>query len=260
MRRPARPFAAALAIGEATLREGLRSRLLLAGLAFALLLGLLLAAVASLGIFERQHLVFTVGLSAISALSALTGIATICGLFGSSLFNDEANACWVRPLARPTWVVGRFGGLLLTVTLLQLCMAAATAAALLDAGGELSYGLAVALFAAWLELCMVMGLTAVLCCVTRPVSASIWSSALLLLCLVGDQLERPAAGPAWLRAILPLVHALLPDLRRLRLIGEASNGQPLPPGWWLQVPPYAFFYVAACMLACMLLLRGRRPR
>jgi ABC-type transport system involved in multi-copper enzyme maturation permease subunit len=251
---------AVLALGRATFKEAIRSKLLLSGLAFAGLLFLLLSAASSLAVFERQHLVQSVGLSAMGLLGTLVSIGTACGLYGQTIHNGQANACWVRPLPRGAYVVGRFLGLLAATSTLLLCMAGATAMAVIEADGAVGSGFAVATLASLLQAGMVLGLSMLLCSLLRPVTAGVLCNALLVVSLISGQLlELARRKPGTLtQLLLEAAYVMLPDLDRLNVVGGVLNAQPLPEQWWWRGPPYALLYMGCCLGACALLMRRRR--
>ncbi|RYF12686.1 MAG: hypothetical protein EOO40_00630 [Deltaproteobacteria bacterium] len=255
-----RPLIAVWLVGQLTMREALRSRLLWIGAAFALLLAGLSVAAASVAAAEQVRLIVDVGLAAQSALGSVAAVALGVGLFGVHLQTRCADAFLVRPLPRWAYLAGRAAGLGVALAALVGSMALCTAALVWVFGGSLPGAYWVQLGLSAIEVCMVLCLTLLFCTFCSPQAAAIYSSMVLLcgrlsgeLAVLADRSHAPLAHRA-----LRLAYAVLPDLSCLSLRGAAANGVAWSTELALGGACYGILYALASLFLAMFIFERRR--
>src|SRR5437868_4614428 len=108
-----------------TFREAVRDRVLYNLVFFALLMIAAAILVGQISIGIEQIVIVSLGLSAISVIGLLIAVFIGVGMVSKEIDKRTLYALLAKPVRRWEFVVGKFGGLLLTLTVNTAAMAAA---------------------------------------------------------------------------------------------------------------------------------------
>ena len=154
-----------------TFREAVRDRVLYNLLFFALVMmaASIIAGQISIGI--EQTVIVTLGLSAISLIGLLISVFIGVGLVSKEMDKRTLYAVLAKPVRRWEFLLGKFGGLVLTLAVNVTAMAVGLFLALLYVKPALERGDATVLIAVyfiWLKLALVVALALLFSCFTTP--------------------------------------------------------------------------------------------
>ena len=251
-----------LTIAHNTFRESVRDRVLYNVLAFVCLLigGGLFFSQSSLG--QEARVITDIGLSAMR----LFGVA-IAILIGVSLVSKEIERRTIavllsKPVERYEFIVGKYGGLCLTLLVNVFVMAAALTLALWYAQGGADAQQAriwAASYLIWLELCVLTAWALLFSSFSTPFLAALLT---LLLFVLGNwhaDLRALAEGaPAWATRVAARgLTYVVPNLPNFNFIAETARGLPLSGKLVLGVTGYAVLYGAALLAVTALIFQRR---
>src|ERR1700730_8011422 len=143
-----------------TFREAVRDRVLYNLVFFALLMMAAAVLVGQISIGIEEMVIINLGLSAISAIGLLMAVFIGVGLGSREMGKRTLYALLAKPVRRWEFLLGKFGGLLLTLTVNTAAMAAGLFTALLYVKHSLGRTDAVVLVAVYfvlLKLAIVVG-------------------------------------------------------------------------------------------------------
>lgn len=253
---------AILAIAVTTLIEGLRNRVLMIALAFAVALIALSISTAAISIEEQARLIIDVGLGASSALGSLIAVALSIGSFGRELQLRTAYPVLARPLPRWAFVLGKYLGLWVTSALIVSLMMLATTLAVVVFGAELPQAFQMSLYLLWLEMAVVVALALLFSCFTTPLLAAAYSIGLIiagnLTGTIADLALRMEEQHPIGSSVLRILYHVLPEIERLSLRTQAANGLAVPPTFLGWATLYALAYSLTALLLAMMLFTRRR--
>ncbi|MFM7230783.1 MAG: ABC transporter permease [bacterium] len=239
----------ALLIAHNTFREAVRDRVL-AGIVIAGLVLLALTRIASpLAMGEDLRLTVDLGLSTITWLGMVVVL-----MVGSSLVAKEIDRRTIfnllsRPLPRPLYLFGKWGGLTLALTTVAAVLATALGG-LLVAMGHASHlpALAQAAYLACLELAVVTAIAVLFSALSTPVLSALYTLGLFLAGQWCEDLRRFAShAPEGLRVMLETIANLLPNLPLFDMRTLAAGGHTTTPEHLALATAYAAVY-SGCIL------------
>jgi Cu-processing system permease protein len=230
-----------------TFREAVRDRVLYNLVFFALLMiaAAILVGEISLGI-DREVIV-TLGLTAISLIGLLMAVFIGVGLVSKEMDKRTLYAVLAKPVRRWEFLLGKFFGLLLTLTVNTAAMAAGLFVALLYVTRSLAAGDAVVLVAVYfilLKLALVVALALLFSCYTTPLLAILFTAGLYIAGLFVGAMRNVRSdlmAPA-LRTFLGWLSYLLPNFSNFDVMASAAHGRAVPAMLALQNTAYAVLY------------------
>jgi Cu-processing system permease protein len=165
-----------------------------------------------------------------------------------------------KPVARGQFLIGKFLGLLATLSIMMGLLAAALLAALWFAEGGFDWPMLAAVAAMMLELSILLAVALFFSSiVVTPSLAGFFTvatfiagrSAGLLSYFTGDD------QPPGLRQTMHLLYVILPHLDRLYIADRLGSRSPLPPAHSLQATLYAAAYSGVLLLLSLAIFRRR---
>ena len=251
-----------LAISGNTVREALRDRLLYNLLIFALLLVGGSLTISRLTIGEQARIITNIGTGATQLFGTLVAVFLGVGLVTRELDRRTCYPVLARPVSRAAFVTGKFLGLLATLALNVMLMAAATAAVLYVYRGDLRFldGAFLGAFALMIVQLGICGALAVLFSTfTTATLASIFS-----LSFIGAGWLFTEVRNFWLSArqtdmkqLVSFLDYLLPNMGLVDLKEAAVYGDPVTIGSFLSRAAYGAAY-SALLIALAALIFSRR--
>ncbi len=214
-----------LAIASNTFREAIRDRILYLLLAFALLMigSSLLMSLLTVG--SREKIIKDLGLSAIALFGVLTAIFVGVGLVFKEIDRRTIYTIVTKPVGRSQFILGKFLGLTLTLSVNLVIMSAGFYALLFFekcADAALLPAILLILF----ELLVVTALAILFSSFSTPILSALFT---LSCYLVGHlswslRLLEGRLETGWGRALCEVLYWVLPNLERFNIRSQAVHG------------------------------------
>jgi ABC-type transport system involved in multi-copper enzyme maturation permease subunit len=241
------------AVALNTFREAVRDRVLYNLVFFALLMMLAAILVGGISIGIEDLVIKSLGLSAISVIGLLIAVFIGVGLVYKEMDKRTLYALLAKPVRRWEFLLGKFGGLVLTLAVNTLAMAAGLFAALLFVKHHLEPTDAVLLIAIYfilLKLALVVALALLFSCYSTPLLAILYTSALYVAGLFVEEMRTfhfNTPNPP-MEALLRGLSYLLPNFENFNVMAAAAHGREIPGALVLQNTVYAALYSVIVLL------------
>src|ERR1035438_8478594 len=216
-----------------TFREAVRDRVLYNLVFFALLMMGAAILVGQISIGIEQMVIVSLGLGAISVIGLLMAVFIGVALVSKEMDKRTLYALLAKPVRRWEFLLGKFGGLLLTLTIDTAAMSAGLFAALFYGKHALVRADAVALVAIYfilLKLAIVVALALLFSCYTTPLLAILFTAGLYVSGLFVREmrgLHGETLAPA-VQAFLRWLSYLLPNFENFDVMAAAAHGRAIP--------------------------------
>ena len=232
-----------------TFREAVRDRVLYNLVFFALLMFAAAILVGQISIQIEQIVIVTLGLSAISVIGLLMAVFIGVGLVSKEMDKRTLYALLAKPVRRWEFLLGKFGGLLLTLVVNTAAMAAGLFAALWYVKHPLERGDAVVLVAVYfilLKLALVVALALLFSCYATPLLAILFTAGLYVAGLFVNEMRdlQSATMAPGMKAFLRWLSYLLPNFSNFDVMAAAAHGRAIPAMLAAQNTAYAALYCA----------------
>jgi ABC-type transport system involved in multi-copper enzyme maturation permease subunit len=251
-----------LAIALNTFREAVRDRVLYNLVAFVLLLiaAALVFSQASLG--QEAKIITDVGLSAVRLFGLSIAVFIGVGLVYKEIERRTVAVLLAKPLHRYQFILGKYGGLALTLLLNTAVMTGALTLALLYAQGGadiLQWHIWPAAYLLWLELLVMTALALLFSSFSTPALSALFT---VLLFIIGNlvtdwRLFAESSASLLTRLISRLLYYALPHLPNFNYIAPTAHGQVIPWRLVLGATAYAALYCAAVLALTVLIFQRR---
>src|SRR5256714_2579590 len=245
-----------------TFREAVRDRVLYNLVFFALLMMAAAVAVGQISIGIEQTVIVSLGLTAISVIGLLISVFIGVALVSKEMDKRTLYALLARPVRRGEFLLGKFGGLVLTLTVNTAAMALGLLLVMLyvkhGLGGSDTVVL-VAVYFILLKLALVVALALLFACYTTPLLAILFTAGLYVSGLFvkemrtfhGERIsEALQTGLRWLSYVLP-------NFENFDVMGSAAHGRVIPSALILQNTAYAALYCAIVLAAASVIFTHR---
>jgi ABC-type transport system involved in multi-copper enzyme maturation permease subunit len=245
-----------------TFREAVRDRVMYNLVFFALLMmgAAILVGQVSIGI--EEIVIVSLGLSAISVIGLLMAVFIGVGLVSKEMDKRTLYALLAKPVRRWEFLLGKFGGLLLTLSVNTAAMAAGLFAALYFVKHSLERGDAVTLMAIYfilLKLALVVALALLFSCYTTPLLAILFTAGLYVSGLFVNEMKSlhgETLAPA-VQTLLRWLAYLLPNFENFDVMASAAHGRAIPASLILHNTAYAALYCAIVLAAASAIFSRR---
>ncbi|MGB2901349.1 MAG: ABC transporter permease [Candidatus Acidiferrum sp.] len=232
-----------------TFREAVRDRVLYNLVFFALLMMLAAVVVGQISIGIEESVIVSLGLSAISVIGLLISVFIGVALVSKEMEKRTLYALLAKPVRRWEFLLGKFGGLVLTLAVNTAAMAAGLFLVMLYLKHSLQQGDAVVLVAVyfiWLKLALIVALALMFSCFTTPLLAILFTAGLYIVGLYVQELRNlpvDVMSPA-MAAFTKWLSYLLPNFENFNVMAMAAHGRAVPGALILQNTLYAVIYCA----------------
>lgn len=245
-----------------TFREAVRDRVLYNLLFFALVMmaASIIAGQISIGIEET--VIATLGLSAISLIGLLIAVFIGVGLVSKEMDKRTLYALLAKPVRRWEFLLGKFGGLILTLAVNTAAMGVGLFLALVYVKPTLERGDAtvfVAVYFIWLKLALVVALALLFSCFTTPLLAILFTAGIYIVGLYVQELRNmpvQVMSPG-MTAFTKWLSYVLPNFENFNIMAEAAHSRPVPGTFILQNTVYAAVYCTIVLTAATLVFSRR---
>ena len=245
-----------------TFREAVRDRVLYNLVFFALLMIAAAILMGQISIGIEQSVIVSLGLSAISVIGLLISVFIGVGLVSKEMDKRTLYALLSKPVRRWEFLLGKFGGLVLTLAVNTAAMALGLILAMLYVKHVLSAGDAtvlVAVYFIWLKLALVVALSLLFSCFTTPLLAILFTAGLYIAGLYVQELrDLPVAvmSPG-MAAFTKWLSYLLPNFENFNVMAMAAHGRVVPGSLILHNTLYALVYCAIVLTAAVAVFSRR---
>jgi Cu-processing system permease protein len=237
-----------------TFREAVRDRVLYNLVFFALLMMAAAVAVGQISIGIEETVIVSLGLSAISVIGLLISIFIGVALVSKEMDKRTLYALLAKPVRRWEFLLGKFGGLVLTLAVNTAAMAAGLLLVMLYVKHSLERGetaVLVAVYFIWLKLALVVALALLFSCFTTPLLAILFTVGLYIVGLYVQELRNlpvEVMSPP-MAAFTKWLSYLLPNFENYNVMAMAAHGRAVPGALILQNTLYTLIYCAIVLTA-----------
>ncbi len=230
-----------------TFREAVRDRVLYNLVFFALLMMVAAIAVGQISIGIEQIVIVSLGLSAISVIGLLISVFLGVALVSKEMDKRTLHALLAKPVRRWEFLLGKFGGLVLTLTVNTAAMALGLLLAMLYVKHSLERNDATVLVAVYfilLKLALIVALALLFSCFTTPLLAILFTAGLYIVGLYVQELRNlplELLSPA-MTAFTKWLSYLLPNFENFNVMAMAAHGRAVPGALILQNTLYTVVY------------------
>jgi ABC-type transport system involved in multi-copper enzyme maturation permease subunit len=237
-----------------TFREAVRDRVLYNLVFFALLMIAAAIIVGQVSIGIEEIVIVTLGLSAISFIGLLIAIFIGVGLVYKEMDKRTLYSLLAKPVRRWEFVLGKFLGLVLTLTVNTAAMGVGLFVAMLYVKHSLVSGdvsVLIAVYFIALKLAIVVALALLFSSATTPLLSILYTAGLYIAGNFIQQmrtLRTDLINPLLAKAMRWLSY-LLPNFDNFDVVGAAAHGRPVPEALIWQNTLYAALYCAIVLAA-----------
>ena len=245
-----------------TFREAVRDRVLYNLVFFGLLMMAAAILVGQISLGIESIVIVSLGLSAISLIGLLMAVFIGVGLVYKEMDKRTLYALLAKPIRRWEFLLGKFAGLLLTLTVNTAAMAVGLFVALLYVNRALQPADLVVLTAVYfilLKLAIVVALALLFSCFTTPLLSILFTAGLYVTGLFVKDIRgfTNITGSAVLDRVAVWFSYLLPNFENFDVMGAAAHGRGVPAALVAQNTLYAALYCAVVLAAAAVLFSQR---
>jgi len=213
------------AIALNTFREAARIRVLYGILVLVIGSNLLAVFLGQLSVREAGRVARDVGLAGISLFGSLTAIFLGVFLLYTEVQRRTIHAIVSKPISRWEFVVGKYAGMVLVLTVLVGVFAAAMIVMLGVQGAGVSSGVVKALVLSWLEVLTVAAIAIFFSSFSTPFLSGIFALAMWVIGRLTPDLEAATKFAApWIQATTKLALEIVPDVHLFAVSGRTLDG------------------------------------
>jgi ABC-type transport system involved in multi-copper enzyme maturation permease subunit len=245
-----------------TFREAVRDRVLYSLVLFALLMMIAAIVVGQISIGIEESVIVSLGLSAISVIGLLISVFLGVALVSKEMEKRTLYGLLAKPVRRWEFLLGKFGGLVLTLAVNTAAMAFGLLLALLYVKHSLERSDAVVLVAVYfilLKLALIVALALLFSCYTTPLLAILFTAGMYIVGLYVQELRNLPAevmSPA-MAAFTKWLSYLLPNFENFNVMAMAAHGRTVPGALILQNTLYALIYCTVVLTAASVVFSRR---
>jgi len=237
-----------------TFREAVRDRVLYNLVFFALLMmgAAILVGQVSIGI--NRLVIVNLGLSAISVIGLVMAVFIGVGLIHKEIEKRTLYSLLARPVRRWEFLVGKYGGLLLTLVVNTSFMTVGLAAALYYVGRPFvrsDVTVLVAIYFILLELALVTAIALFFSCFSSPMLSTLFTLAIFVTGLFASDIRDFGAltNDRAMEAFTRALYYLVPNFHNFNAIAAAGHGDRIPLALVGENTLYAAVYATVVLVA-----------
>jgi len=219
-------------------------------------------AVGQVSIGIEQTVIVSLGLSAISVIGVLISVFIGVALVSKEMDKRTLYALLAKPVRRWEFLLGKFGGLVLTLAVNTAAMALGLLLVMLYVKHSLERSDAVVLVAVYfilLKLALIVALALLFSCFTTPLLAILFTVGLYIVGLYVQELRDlpvEVMSPA-MAAFTKWLSHLLPNFENFNVMAMAAHGRAVPGALILQNTLYAVVYCTIVLTAAAVVFSRR---
>ena len=242
-----------------TFREAIRDRVLYLLLFFALVMIFTSRIASLLTVGEESKIIIDIGLSAISFFGVLMAVLIGITLVSREIEKKTIHNILSKPIRRYQFLLGKYGGLLLTILIMDIIMTLGLLLTLYFKSGRFEFSLLLAMGLFFCELLIITAFAIFFSTFTTPILSSVFTLAVYVVGHLSWNLlalkERIASF--WGKALCTLLYYLLPNLENFNIKNEVVHQ--LSVGWKtiFLVIGYGISYSVVILLLATLIVQRK---
>jgi len=237
-----------------TFREAVRDRVLYNLIFFALMMIGAAILVGQISIGIERLVIINLGLSAISVFGLVMAIFIGVGLVSKEIDKRTLYTLLAKPIGRSEFLVGKFGGLVLTLAVNTAFMTLGLAAALYYVGHPFvrsDLSILTAVYFILLELALVTALALFFSCFSSPMLSTLFTLGIYVTGVfaqdmrdIGDVTKSAAA-----KALVRTLYYVVPNFHNFNAIASVAHGEGIALSRVAWNTAYAALYIVILLLA-----------
>ena len=243
-------------------KESVRERVLYNLLVFALLMIAAAILLGSISVGVEEIILVNLGLAAISVFGLLMAIFIGVGLVSKEIERRTIYSILSKPVSRAEFILGKYAGLLLTLSVNTAIMTAGFYLALAFEKKGLTLGdlsLLVAVYFILLQFAIVVGMAIFFSCISTPILSAVFTFSLFV---IGNLLSDirwfgQQSQSFLLENATSALYYLLPNFSNLNVITQAAHGVRIPGLLIAANTCYALLYIAILVSGSVLIFEER---
>jgi len=246
-----------ITLAKYTIKGHIKERILLVVLIFGFLLMAASYGLSPLAVGAQRKIVVDIGLAAIPLFGVLLIVLLGAGTFYQEKEQGILKALLVKPITRADFVIGKWVGTVLTVSLVMGLMAIVYLLVMWLSGAAFSRNIFWAVYLSMFEIGLVAAVLSFFSSFTSPVLASFFTICTAVSGhLSKDLLEfADRFSGAIPKFFASAAYYLLPNLGLFNIRQEAVHGLSLPDGFIGSVTIYGFFYTVVLLFLSALIFK-----
>jgi ABC-type transport system involved in multi-copper enzyme maturation permease subunit len=245
-----------------TFREAVRDRVLYNLVFFALLMIGAAILVGQISIGIEESVIKSLGLSAISVIGISIAVFIGVGLVSKEMDKRTLYALLAKPIERWQFLIGKFAGLAMTLTVNTAAMTVGLYLALWTVKHTLTGNdgyLVVAVYLILMKLALIVALAMLFSCFTSPFLAILFTLGIYVAGLFAGELRTMRAvnlSPGTM-SVFRAVSYVLPNFENFNVMATVAHGRSVPASLVGQSTLYAMMYGAIVLTAAALIFSRR---
>lgn len=214
-----------------TFREAIRDRVLYLLLFFALVMIFTSRIASLLTVGEESKIIIDIGLSAISFFGVLMAVLIGITLVSREIEKKTIHNILSKPIRRYQFLLGKYGGLLLTILIMDFIMTLGLLLTLYVKSGRFEFSLLLAMGLFFCELLIITAFAIFFSTFTTPILSSVFTLAVYIVGHLSWNLLalKERITSFWGKALCTLLYYLLPNLENFNIKNEVVHQ--LSVGW-----------------------------
>ena len=251
-----------LTVAANTFREAVRDRVLYNLVFFALLMMVAAILVGQISIDIEKSVIISLGLTAISVIGIFIAIFIGVGLVSKEMDKRTLYALLAKPLSRWEFLLGKFAGLLMTLTVNTAAMALGLYAALWTVKHPLERAdgyVLVAVYLILLKLALIVAFALLFSCFTTPFLAILFTAGIYVAGVFAADLRAAQIvemDPVATK-LLHVISYVLPNFENFNVMGAVAHNRGVPASLVGNTTLYAVLYGAIVLILAAVVFSRR---
>ena len=249
-------------VARNTFREAVRDRVLYNLVFFALLMMGAAILVGQISIGIEESVIVSLGLTAISVIGIFIAVFIGVGLVSKEMDKRTLYALLAKPVERWQFLLGKFAGLVMTLTVNTAAMAVGLYVALWTVKHPLTssdWYLLVAVYLILLKLTLIVALAMLFSCFTTPFLAILFTLGIYIAGVFAEALRTMQTvdlTPQTMK-MFKAISYVLPNFENFNVMGAVAHGRGVAGGLVWQDTWYAALYCGMVLAAAALVFSRR---
>jgi ABC-type transport system involved in multi-copper enzyme maturation permease subunit len=254
------------AIALNTFREATRSRVIYGILALVVGVFFLAIVLGEMSLHEEARVARDIGLAAISFFGSITAIILGVALLYQEVQRRTIHTIVSKPLERYEFVLGKYVGMSLTLSVLVLLFSLGLAGLLAVQGVGFTSSIAKAITLTYFEVLVVAAIAVFFSAFASPYLSGVFTFGLFFLGRVTPEMRAAVetSKVEWIRDVCSAALAILPDLHMFSISGGTVNGEYVSVhgdfvswGYVLTTSMYGMLYITILLTLAILIFSRR---
>lgn len=248
-----------LAIAVNTFREAVRDKILYSLVFFALLMMGLSVILGNLTIGEQIKIIEDFGLGTISLFGVLIAIFVGVGLVYKEIERRTIYTILSKPIPRSAFLLGKYGGLLLTLLVEVAVMTGFFVLLVLLYGSGFDLALLKAIGMIYVELALITAVALFFSAFTAPTLSGLFALGIFVIGHLSSDLRVFGQGThdPLISRLTTFLYYLLPNLENFNIKGQVVHGIPVSGEFLAWSALYGVLYITGVLLLTVLVFQKR---